>query len=142
MGSSGAQLGPTGHPVAWFAKYRWHADRLAGLQAGEVAPAAGQTIDEAIRLAAAALAQHADKLQRLEPAGERLKARPVVRPHVRARGTRRLGGGQPRKRAVARSSSRGGDSGDPDDPEPAGSGDPVGTRSRVLSLPLHEGAVA
>jgi len=49
---------------------------------------------------------------------------------------------RPRSRAVARASSRGGDSGDPDDPEPARRGDRVGSTSRVLHLPLLEGALA
>lgn len=46
-------------------------------------------------------------------------------------GTRRLSRGRPRTRALARASSRGGDSGDSDEPEPAGPGDPVGETSRV-----------
>ncbi len=52
----------------------------------------------------------------------------VPQPLVRARGTRRLGGGRPR--AVVRRSARGGDSGDPD------LGEPPGHRPRAL-----EGAV-
>ena len=48
---------------------------------------------------------------------------------------------RPRPRALARASSRGGDSGDPDDPEPARPGDRVGDTSRV-DVPLREGAAA
>ena len=63
-----------------------------------------------------------------EPRATASTPRPASRlrvPQPRRRRDRLLGGGRPR--AVVRSSSRGGDSGDSsDDPEPAGPGAPVG----------------
>jgi hypothetical protein len=62
-------------------------------------------------------------------------ARIPRRGHVGPRASR------PCARAMARNSSRGGESGDSDDPEPAGPGDPVGDTRRVVAA-LREGAVS
>lgn len=130
-------------PADTFAKRQECATELDGLYVGRVKPPPGQTVQVAIALTVERLAGLDGKLQRLEPAGERLKLRSTA-PPVRAPRRGHVGprASRPRRRAVARSSSRGGDSGDSsDDPEPARRGDRAGETSRVYAS-LREEAVA
>jgi hypothetical protein len=57
----------------------------------------------------------------------------VPRPHVARTSPRPRGAGRPRARAIVRSSSRGGDSGDPDEPGPGPRAGRLETQAAILA---------